>query len=93
MTDHVKLLEQLAKRNPPVIAADTAAAHTRRGYGYLCPDELGDVWTALEEWGAAGRPEPRRSDYPYMSRIPSYARVVTALTAFDTACLHAMGFR
>lgn len=87
---HVELLERLAERDLPVHGASTALAHTQRGHGYLCEDELRDVWAALDEWDEAGAPEPVPSDYPYMRRIPTYGRVVTALTHYGFVCRRAV---
>lgn len=92
MLDRVKELEALANRETPVLGADAAAAHTRRGYGYICPDELGYVWTALEEWVEAKRPQPRLETLIGQARHP-YARLITALTTYQLACERSLGLR
>lgn len=76
----VRELNALAAREVPPICAAAAANWTLTAPP--APDELIDVWCALDDWIADGKhfPEPwQRSNPKY-----AYVRLVCALTAFDT---------
>lgn len=91
--DYAAILDGLAHRTVPVLGAEAAAAHTRRGYGYLCAEELGEVWDAIDRWDDAGRPEPKRPLTHYARTEGTYPLLVSALTRYQLACEREMGLR
>lgn len=74
----VTMLDTLAARRTPPIAADIAARWTERIDG-TPPDALIDVWVAVDDWAAAGC--PAYGGFPADKGDP-YARLVACLTAF-----------